>query len=463
MTDAGFAKKLDQLCRRVFDEAGEVEGLKRLTGGANMETWAFDYAGRELVLRRMPAGATDAEEGMGISIETEAEVIQAACRANVSAPDVITILAAGDELGRGFVMTRLPGETLAKPIQRGDAYAPARRVFVAECARELAAIHAMDVTGPLTRLPELPSSLATANLRQRYDGFGCQSVVFEATFAWLDENEPESVAPCVLHGDFRLGNLLVKETGLSAVLDWELAHLGDPAQDLAYICAPAWRFTNHDKPVAGLGEIAEFLSAYEAAGGEKISMQRFRFWLVYSTLWWGTSCLLMANFWRTGFDRSLERAVIGRRVSEVELELVMLQEGVTPDETAKVCWAEPAREQRHNETGDDELAVALTEWISKDILPDATGRDKFQGLVALTGLGMIERSNAFGARFEAAQDARRAALGFSRNEMLARAARGEIDFADAETLRHLRLSTLEQLYIDQPKYAGFKAALAKWT
>lgn len=461
---ASLATALAALCSRRFEREGKIENLQRLTGGANMETWAFDFGERELILRRMPSGssASDGEESMGISIETEAAIVQAAGRAGVSAPEVIAVLRPEDELGAGFVMARIPGETLAKRIQKDEAFAPAREKFVKQAAQELAAIHSMEISGPLETLTKLPARTAVSELRKRFDTFGCRSVMLEATFAWLAENEPEGVTPRLLHGDFRLGNLLIEETGLSAVLDWELAHIGDPAQDLAYMCAPPWRFANHDLPVAGLGQVDELLSAYEQAGGELISPERFRFWLVYSTLWWSSSCLLMANFWRDGFDRSLERAVIGRRVSEVELELVMLLEG-DGVEAARVDWRVPERDVGHERTADHELATALSEWVSRDILPDASGRDKFQAHVALTGLGMIERSAAYQDKFTAASQLRLGTLGLSSDELLNKARAGEIDFNDAAMLQHLRMSALEQLYIDQPKYPGFKAALTKWT
>ena len=459
-----LAQALSALCARSFGQDDQVENLHRLTGGANMETWAFDFAGHELILRRMPAGSAEAETegGMGISIETEAAIVSAAGKAGVSAPQVIAVLTPEDDLGSGFVMARLGGETLAKRIQKDEAFAPARERFVEQVAQELVAIHAMAIEGPLADLPKLPASMAVSQLRERYDTFGCDSVMLEAAFAWLSENEPEGVTPRLLHGDFRLGNLLIEETGLSAVLDWELAHIGDPAQDLAYMCAPPWRFANHDLPVAGLGEVENLLAAYEAAGGEAISPQRFRFWLVYSTLWWSTSCLLMANFWRDGFDRSLERAVIGRRVSEVELELVMLLEGDGQAE-AKVDWQVPDRDVGHERTANHELATALGEWVSEDILPHASGRDKFQAHVALTGLGMIERAAAYEGKFAEAEDTRLKALGLTRAGLLDMAKAGKVDFAEPEMLKHVRLSALAQLYIDQPRYPGFKAAIAKWT
>ena len=131
----------------------------------------------------------------------------------------------------------------------------------------------------------------------------------------------------LLHGDFRNGNLIFDpEKGVAAVLDWELAHIGDPAEDLSWICVNSWRFGRPDRPVGGFGEYEDLLAGYEAAGGEPVPLSRLRYWQAIGSLKWGVMCLMMYSSWATGASVSVERPMIGRRVSETEIDLVNLLE-----------------------------------------------------------------------------------------------------------------------------------------
>jgi aminoglycoside phosphotransferase (APT) family kinase protein len=130
-----------------------------------------------------------------------------------------------------------------------------------------------------------------------------------------------------VHGDFRNGNLLVDEDGLVAVLDWELAHLGDPLQDLGYLCANVWRFGS-PLPVGGFGDYADLFAGYASVTGETPPMRDIHYWQVHAALSWGMVCLLMLHMYRSGQDPSLERAAIGRRLSEAEIDLLLLLEEV---------------------------------------------------------------------------------------------------------------------------------------
>ena len=461
---------LSALCARVFDRPGEAEGLARLTAGANMETWSFDFGTEQLILRRLPAGAGDgcADEDEGallseLEIEQEAAIVAAAGAAGVSTPEVLAVLSDEDGLGRGFVMRRISGETLPKRIQKKEEFARARDKFVADCAHELACIQGTPVEGVIAELPILGPAGRVKSLRGELDAAGAASVMLEGAHTWLRANTPSEVAPPrLVHGDFRLGNLMVGEDGVRSVLDWELAHLGDPAEDLAYVCVPSWRFANYDKPVGGIGEIGDFLAAYKRECGIDIEQERLRFWIIARTLWWGIGCLSMIGFWRSGADRSLERTVIGRRVSEVELDLLLLMEGDRPDPRAAVDWRPPVPTRPRGPTAHSELSVAIREWIEADVAPVAKGRDQFQARVAMNALGMLERRLSFADSFEAARRERLEALGLSKDALLKRACTDGLDLADPDLLRHLRLCTLEGLFIDQPNYPGLEFARRKW-
>lgn len=306
----------------------EPEGLQRLSGGASQETWAFVAGGRALILRRAPGGVPVTTSTQGVGLFAEAAVIEAACAGGAPAPKVASLLAEEDGLGPGYVMVRLEGETLARRIQREAAFAVARDRFAQDCGAAAAAIHAT----PLASLPTLPEADASAQLdlyEAAYRDGGVRRPAFELGFSALRRRLPAPVPQRLVHGDFRLGNLLITPHGLSAVLDWELAHRGDPAEDLGWICTPSWRFGAIDKPVGGIAEIGPLLEAYWATGGDSsVTPERVRFWTKFGSLKWGVMCLTMAKIFESGADPSLERAAIGRRASEAELDVLLMLKGL---------------------------------------------------------------------------------------------------------------------------------------
>ena len=148
--------------------------------------------------------------------------------------------------------------------------------------------------------------------------------MFELALRWLRERDPgPSSEVTLVHGDFRHGNLIIGPDGVRAVLDWELAHFGDPMEDLGWICVNSWRFGEIDKPVGGFGSREELFAGYEEAG-RKADPDRVMFWEVMGTLRWGIMCCGMMQRFRTGPDHSMERAMIGRRSSETEIDLLRL-------------------------------------------------------------------------------------------------------------------------------------------
>ncbi|MEM8696688.1 MAG: phosphotransferase family protein [Pseudomonadota bacterium] len=464
MSDAAFETQLTAFCARLFDEEAAIADLRRLTGGANMESWGFDCGARELVLRRAPGSGERSEELARISMESEAELIALAGDHGITAPPMLGILEPDDGLGQGYLMTRIAGETLPHKILGNPDFAGAEKVLTEQCARELAKIHAI----PLDMLPEdVPredAAMLLDGLRQRYRDYGAHIPVFDYTLRWLADHLPEPAEPRLLHGDFRMGNLMIDSEGIAAILDWELAHIGDPVQDLAYICTPSWRFTRHDRPVGGFGEIDAFLAAYAEASGAPADRPRFDFWLIYSTLWWGVCCLGMTQIWRSGADRTLERIVIGRRVSEVEVDLLLLFDPMLGERaTERVDWRPPARLEHDGETHAGELLEALIDWDREDIIPNAKGRDLFQARVAKNAMGMLQRETEFGPVFTARQQERLCALGLTIDGLCESLADGSCAPTDPALLAHLRLTALERLSIDQPRYPGLAAALDQWS
>lgn len=314
--------------RRHLPDAQSVSGLKRLSGGASQESWSLDVlAARDerldLVLRRAPGGADIKREGSGVPLEIEAQVLMLAARNGVPAPPVRFVLDPEDELGSGYVMGRIAGETIARKILRDAEFAEARKVLARQCGAALARIHAM----PLAEAPELPElaiSGSLAHWRAVYESFGDPHPVFEYAFRWLEERKPEEVPLRVVHGDFRNGNLMVGPEGLRAVLDWEMPHFGDPAEDMAWICVPSWRFGEIDRPVGGFGDYKDLFEGYENAGGGPVDPERVRFWEIFGALKWGLMAKRICAPHMDGTDRSVERAAVGRRPSETEIDLLTM-------------------------------------------------------------------------------------------------------------------------------------------
>jgi aminoglycoside phosphotransferase (APT) family kinase protein len=303
-----------------------VVGAVRLSGGASQETWSFDIVHPDgnigAILRRAPQGY-GAAPARAAGLGAEAVLMQLAYGAGVPSPRVLHVLQPQDDLGTGFIMERVEGETIPRKILRDDRFAQARPKLAHQLGKVLAGIHGLD----LARLPELRRMTATkeiAELERDYRNFDWPRPVFELALRWLRDRDPgASEQVTLVHGDFRHGNLIIGPDGVRAVLDWELAHLGDPMEDLGWICVNSWRFGEIDKPVGGLGSREELFAGYEAAG-RRVDPERVKFWEVMGTLRWGVMCCGMMQRFRIGPEHSVERAMIGRRSSETEIDLLRL-------------------------------------------------------------------------------------------------------------------------------------------
>ncbi len=433
---------------RVLQRAGlpEPERLSRLTGGATMESWLFSCGERQYVLRRAPSLSMMVDRPFGHA--AEAAIIRAARASGVTAPEVVAELEPEDGIGSGFVMHALPGTPSPKEILAMDR--PGR--LLAEVAQDLARIHAIRPDELPTDVPEMDYREAVGDLRQQFDEAGGDRPIIALGLKWLADNLPGTIAPVLVHGDYRLGNILVDNSRLTGVLDWELAHFGDFHEDLAFGCMTVWRFARPDRPALGLGTLDDYFAAYEAESGRIVDRGRFRYWLVYRTVWWALGCLNMAKIWREGQDRMLERVVISRRTSEQELDLLMLLEEDAPEQECLRPLPQPEkRPDRSGEAGDGEIALAVSEWLAA-IKDKVSGHDRFQLAVARNALGII-------ARAEDAMTANRDAdwADLSR-EILA----GSKSLATPELLATLRFHALEKLGADVPKYPALAAARHKW-
>jgi aminoglycoside phosphotransferase (APT) family kinase protein len=306
--------------------AASVVGAAKLSGGASQETWRFDIVHPDgpvgAILRRAPKGY-GAAPGRAAGLANEATLMRLAYEAGVPSPRVLHVLNPADDLGTGFIMQRVEGETIARKILRDAEFAEARPRLARQLGGIAAGIHGI-ARDKLPELRVMTSSSEIAELTREYRSFDWPRPVFELALRWLSEHDPGPPDHVTLvHGDFRHGNLIIGPHGVRAVLDWELAHLGDPMEDLGWICVNSWRFGEIDKPVGGFGAREDLFAGYEAAG-RKADPDRVMFWEVMGTLRWGVMCCGMMQRFRASPDHSMERAMIGRRASETEIDLLRL-------------------------------------------------------------------------------------------------------------------------------------------
>lgn len=323
-----IAHSLIGVAQAIAGAEARPTALRRLSGGASQETWSFDIetgdVSRGYILRRAPGGVSLSVSAQSIGLETEARVIKAALATGAPAPAVAHVCTDADGLGAAYVMERLPGETIARKILRDATFEKARPVLAAQCGAALARIHAT----PVDALPPLPFSGAHEQLdryEEIYRTFDTPRPIFDLAFRHLRDRASKPLVTTLVHGDFRLGNIMVGPDGLVAALDWELAHIGDPTEDLSWVCMPSWRFGQMDKPVGGFGALDDLLAGYRNAGGDpRIDAEAVRWWTIFGSLKWGVMCLTMFRAFESGADPSVERAAIGRRASETELDLMLM-------------------------------------------------------------------------------------------------------------------------------------------
>ena len=310
------------LAARLGDPGLTLSTPVRLSGGASRDTFSVDVIGGDGTtlpcVVRCERGRPPGRAQLGLA--GEAALLGQAARAGVPVPAVVAGGEAGAGLGAPFlVMERVEGETLGPRILRDERYRRARERLVEDCAAAAARIH----TIPVARAGCLRAQSPLEEYRAVLDANGEPHPAFELAFRWLVAHRPPPGPTVVVHGDLRLGNLVIGEDGLRAVLDWELAHLGDAAEDLGWLCVRAWRFGGRGE-VAGVGAAADLLDAYRRHGGEQVEPARLRWWEVMGTLRWGIICLTQAATHRSGVHRSVELAAIGRRACQVEWDLLGL-------------------------------------------------------------------------------------------------------------------------------------------
>ncbi len=312
-------------------ESAVVSGLAAMPGGASKQTWAFDLevggGTLPLVLRINRAFPLP----MALPPADEFRVMQAMHEAGVLLPKPYWYSKDAFS-GPAYVLQRISGETLVRRLQRDDEYSEARTALPAQLGAELAKIHSAPTAGleflPARGQDGSPALGELAFYEAIFREHAPQPPpALEMALRWLRQKTPQARQTCLVHGDFRLGNVIFSPAGLTSILDWELAHLGDPMEDLAFISVQAWRFGQVELPLGGIAWREGFYEAYAAAGGMPLDLPAIRYWEVMGNFKWAVIQILQSAPFLTGDSDSIELASLGRKTAETELQLLSLIEG----------------------------------------------------------------------------------------------------------------------------------------
>ncbi|MEP5567425.1 MAG: phosphotransferase family protein [Halioglobus sp.] len=450
--------------------AREVPGFKvllacdQLTAGASQETFRIvtDTVNgeRKFALRRGQATLENETIPGQVGLDTEARLLHLAAEAGIPVPGVVHLLKPSDKLGNGYLMEWLEGETLGHRIVRSDDLAQVRPLLARQCGEALARIHSIEVDEQLMQM--LPTTSPRTLVEDTWDAYKTLKLpqpMIDYTARWLLQNLPSESSRALVHGDFRNGNLMIDEGGIRAVLDWELAQIGDPVRDLGWLCVNSWRFGQADLPVGGFGTVDDLLEGYQTISGIQVSHADLTFWQVFGSFWWSITTLCMASTWRTGETPSLERPVIGRRSSEGQMDCANL---IIPGSFA--LPAQIALNQGSQLPMPGELLESVRKFLKEDVAASQDGRAAFLAKVAANSLGIAQREFLHGPALALAEQERlQDLLGDGELEelrcKLVEALRGDLPLDTSGLDTHLRQTVAGQLAIDQPHYTALNAAL----
>lgn len=422
----------------------EITDLRRLSAGASRETWSFDVDGKGHILRRDPPAAPD-PAGMA----REAECFRAAAAAGVPIP---TLFAAGDGsdgVGSPYLlMERVDGETLPRRLLRDERWAEVRPLLARQFGEILARLHRI----PVGNVPSVPrSGNRLDSLRDQHDVFGEPSPALEVAFRWLADHRPDPTPDALVHGDFRNGNLLIGPDGVRAVLDWELAHIGDPREDLGWVCAKVWRF-GAAPAVGGFGDRDELFEGYASVAGQRPDPEAVHWWEVFAAAHWAVICRVQAERHFSGAEPSVELAVLGRRACEAEYDALLALGLAEPLVVADPIGQVDTAPGSHGRPTIDELLDAVCGFLSDELSTD-DARTRYLARVAANAVTIVRRELRIGAGQQARHQDRLTTLGCRDDRELARRIRaGELDNRWTDVVAAVRAATTDRVLVANPRY-----------
>ena len=297
----------------------KIKNLVPLTGGASADINRIIFEdNKEFIVRR---SVIKDKAVMAIPKNMEAKIQKIVKEYGAPVPEIIMEFSEGAEIGEGYVMQSVGGETIPRKILRDDSYKNIRNKLPYEIGKSLAQIHKTKLE-QLQDLEKITFSGSLEKLFKIYESFDQPQPVFDLAFKWLENQKILDYEEVLVHGDYRFGNFIISEKKLESIIDWELAHIGNPMEDLGWLCVRSWRFGNVNKRAAGLGDVDELIAGYEANSKIKIDKSQLDMWQLYGSLKWGIICMVQTFAHLGGAVKSLEKAAIGRRVSETEFDLM---------------------------------------------------------------------------------------------------------------------------------------------
>jgi aminoglycoside phosphotransferase (APT) family kinase protein len=321
----------DWLAEATGDPGLTIAAMSRLSGGAIQQNIALD-----VVLRGAPARwvlRTDSDAVLAVSRTRPQEfaLLRAAHEAGVTVAEPLFLCEDPSVTGRPFfVMARVAGIAAGHRVVKDATLGGGREKLAAAIGRQLARIHRIrPPRGDLSFLGEPPTDDARATIaamRARIDAAGTPRPVLEWGLRALERNVPPPLPPVLAHNDFRTGNLMLDVSGVTAVLDWEFAAWGEPHADLGWFCAKCWRFGNNAQEAGGIGPREAFCAGYEAEAGTRIDRARLPWWELMAHIRWAVIAADQAMRHISGEERSLELALTGHIVPELEWEILAMAE-----------------------------------------------------------------------------------------------------------------------------------------
>ena len=305
------------------DIHGEITNLVPLTGGASKEIWRFEVQTKDGVEEFILRKGSGIEGPLAIRTSDEAILQKEVSKIDAPVPEIVAVSSIEEELGDSYIMKFVEGESIPRKILRDTQFKEALPSLAFQCGESIAKIHDVELDKLHFLQEKLPIDQVN-DLYATYQSFNQPSPVFEYTYLWLKDQDFGQTKLSLVHGDFRLGNIIVSSSGLESIIDWELAHIGNPLQDLGWICGNSWRFGQNDKVVGGFGDLDDLLRGYNSISNFEVTENLVRTWQVFGTFRWGVICLIQASAHLNGSVNSVEKAAIGRRVSETEIDIVDL-------------------------------------------------------------------------------------------------------------------------------------------
>jgi aminoglycoside phosphotransferase (APT) family kinase protein len=369
-----------------------------LSGGAIQENWGLDaaFAGGRLAGMQRLVLRTDAPTGIASSLGRIAEfaVLQAVFGAGVTVPEPLCACAEQRVIGKPFfVMRRVAGSAQGRQITADPALEPALPAIAVRLGRELARIQTIQPPRPdLAFLPTIGPAQHIAGFRAYLDRHPQPRPVLEWATSWLDAHLPEPLAPVLCHRDFRTGNYMLDGSKLTGILDWEFAGWGDPDEDIGWFCCKGWRFARLDREAGGIAARAAFYNAYEKAAGRRLDPDRVRFWEVLANVRWAVIALQQSDRFLIGGARDLSTAIIGRRATECELELLMLLDGEAAPQSFPQASATPTISTAMRDLPNGAALLALgRETLLGELLPLAPPERHRELRLVATAMAIAER------------------------------------------------------------------------